>query len=151
MERLAGTWRNTSAGAVVAGRRHRLAPIIRPKPVGSRHDWAVRVWGGRFAGSEDTDERVAAFGRSIDVDAALALDDLDGSIAHVRGLGRAGILTDAEVETLVDGLRDLRRDVENGEVRWDPELEDIHLNVEAALTERLGPVAGKLHSGPAGD
>jgi argininosuccinate lyase len=105
----------------------------------------MRLWGGRFAA--DSDERVAAFGRSIEVDAEMALDDLDGSVAHVRGLGRAGILSDAEVTALVDGLADLRRDVENGEMRWDPDLEDIHLNIEAALTERLGPIAGKLHTG----
>ena len=105
----------------------------------------MRLWGGRFAG--DNDELVAAFGRSIEVDAALALDDLDGSIAHVHGLGRAGILTDAEVEALVAGLVDLRRDVETGELRWDPALEDVHLNLEAALTARIGPVAGKLHTG----
>ncbi|HUQ79357.1 MAG TPA: argininosuccinate lyase [Patescibacteria group bacterium] len=105
----------------------------------------MRIWGGRFAA--DNDEQVAAFGRSIDVDAALALDDLDGSIAHVRGLGRAGILTTDEVETLVSGLTDLRRDVETGELAWDPALEDVHLNLEAALTTRLGPVAGKLHTG----
>ena len=105
----------------------------------------MRLWGGRFAA--DSDEQVARFGRSIDIDAEMVLDDLDGSVAHVRGLGRAGILDEAEVTTLVDGLASLRRDVENGELRWDPALEDVHLNIEAALTERLGPVAGKLHTG----
>jgi argininosuccinate lyase len=108
----------------------------------------MRLWGGRFDDeAAETDERVAAFGRSIDVDRELALDDLEGSVAHVRGLGRAGILTDDEVATLVAGLADLRRDVEAGELRWDPALEDVHLNLEVALTERLGPVAGKLHTG----
>jgi argininosuccinate lyase len=108
----------------------------------------MRLWGGRFDDeAAETDERVAAFGRSIDVDRELALDDLEGSVAHVRGLGRAGILTDDEVATLVAGLADLRRDVEVGELRWDPALEDVHLNLEAALTDRLGPVAGKLHTG----
>jgi argininosuccinate lyase len=119
----------------------------------------MRLWGGRFddatgagegSGAGDTsheDERVAAFGRSIDIDRELALDDLDGSVAHVRGLGRVGILTDDEVATLVAGLADLRRDVEAGALRWDPALEDVHLNLESALTERLGPVAGKLHTG----
>ncbi|MBA2720198.1 MAG: argininosuccinate lyase, partial [Chloroflexi bacterium] len=105
----------------------------------------MRLWGGRFAA--DSDKAVAAFGRSIEVDAELAIDDLDGSIAHVRGLGRAGILSADEVSSLVAGLADLRRDVENGELAWDPALEDVHLNLEAALTERLGPVAGKLHTG----
>jgi argininosuccinate lyase len=123
----------------------------------------MRLWGGRFreaasadgasaateagVAGDESDERVAAFGRSIDVDRELALDDLDGSVAHVRGLGRAGILTDDEVATLVAGLADLRRDVEAGALRWDPALEDVHLNLEAALTERLGDVAGKLHTG----
>jgi argininosuccinate lyase len=105
----------------------------------------MRLWGGRF--EAENDERVVAFGRSIDVDAELALDDLDGSVAHVRGLGRAGILSPDEVETLVGGLADLRRDVENGELTWNPALEDVHLNLESALAERLGPVAGKLHTG----
>jgi len=111
----------------------------------------MRLWGGRFGddaeGGDRADERIAAFGRSIDIDRELALDDLDGSVAHVRGLGRAGILTDDEVGTLVAGLADLRRDVENGELRWDPALEDVHLNLEAALTERVGSVAGKVHTG----
>ena len=105
----------------------------------------MRLWGGRFA--TDSDEQVAAFGRSIEIDVEMALDDLDGSIAHVRGLGRAGILSDAEVTVLLDGLADLRREVESGELGWDPALEDVHLNLEAALIERLGPVAGKLHTG----
>jgi argininosuccinate lyase len=105
----------------------------------------MRLWGGRFAA--DSDEQVARFGRSVDIDAEMALDDLDGSVAHVRGLGRAGILDEAEVAALVDGLARLRRDVENGDLRWDPALEDVHLNIEAALTERLGALAGKLHTG----
>ena len=105
----------------------------------------MQLWGGRFSG--DADEEVAAFGRSIEVDAAMALDDLDGSIAHVRGLGRAGVLAGAEVESIVAGLEGLRRDVANGELRWDAALEDVHMNLEAALTDRIGPVAGKLHTG----
>src|SRR5262249_10980193 len=105
----------------------------------------MRLWGGRF---EEGDANVAAeFGRSIDVDRELALDDLDGSIAHVHGLGRAGILADDEIATLVAGLKGLRADVEAGAIAWDPELEDVHLNLEAALTERIGLVAGKLHTG----
>jgi argininosuccinate lyase len=105
----------------------------------------MRLWGGRFG--EENDARVADFTRSIDVDAELALDDLRGSIAHVRGLGRVGILTDDEVATLIEGLEGLTRDVEEGAVTWDPSLEDVHMNVEAALVERVGPVAGKLHTG----
>src|SRR4051795_11652079 len=120
----------------------------------SRHDGGrVRLWGGRFdADGHEPDpaetEAIAAFGRSIDIDAALALDDIAGSVAHVQGLGRAGILTDDEVRTLVGGLGDLRAAVEAGQLAWKPELEDVHLNLEAALTDRLGAVAGKLHNGP---
>src|SRR3954454_17175355 len=120
---------------------------------GSPHDGGrVRRGGGRSApDGHDPDpaetEAIAAFGRSIEIDAQLALDDLAGSVAHVRGLGRAGILTDAEVTTLVEGLGDLRGAVEAGELVWKPELEDVHLNLEAALTDRLGAVAGKLHTG----
>ena len=102
-------------------------------------------WGGRFSG--ETDERVVDFTRSIDVDAALAADDLEGSIAHVRGLGRAGVLAGGEVEALVDGLRALAVEVHAGNVTWDPVLEDVHLNLEAALEARIGPVARKLHTG----
>ena len=102
-------------------------------------------WGGRFTGG--TDPRVVDFTRSIEVDAALAGDDLEGSIAHVRGLGRAGILTAVEVDGLVEGLRGLAVEVEAGDVAWDPALEDVHMNLEAALEARIGPLARKLHTG----
>ncbi|HEY7590710.1 MAG TPA: argininosuccinate lyase [Candidatus Limnocylindrales bacterium] len=105
----------------------------------------MRLWGGRFA--DATDPRAADFTRSIDVDRELAEDDLRGSIAHVRGLGRAGLLTGDEVDRLVSGLEGLAADVRAGKVAWDPSLEDVHLNLEAALGERIGPLAGKLHTG----
>jgi argininosuccinate lyase len=105
----------------------------------------MRMWGGRFEGLSD--ERMAEFTRSIDFDHALAVDDIAGSIAHVHGLGRAGLLAPDEVETLVRGLESLRVEVEAGEVTWDPALEDIHMNLEVALRERIGPVAGRLHTG----
>jgi argininosuccinate lyase len=105
----------------------------------------MRLWGGRFG--EDNDARMADFTRSIEVDAELAIDDLRGSIAHVRGLGRAGLLTDDEVAQLIAGLEGLAGDVEAGTIDWDPALEDVHLNLESALAERIGPLAGKLHTG----
>jgi argininosuccinate lyase len=105
----------------------------------------MRLWGGRFA--EPSDQRMVDFTRSIDVDAALAADDIAGSIAHVHGLGRAGILTDQEVDQLVRGLAALAGDVAAGTIAWDPSLEDVHLNLEAALADKVGPVAGKLHTG----
>jgi len=105
----------------------------------------MRLWGGRFG--EDNDARVADFTRSVEIDAELALDDLRGSVAHVRGLGRAGLLTDDEVGRLVTGLEGLAGEVEAGTLEWDPALEDVHMNLESALAERIGPVAGKLHTG----
>jgi argininosuccinate lyase len=105
----------------------------------------MRMWGGRF--DDEPDARMADFTRSIEIDAELALDDIAGSIAHVRGLGRAGLLTPDEVTTLEGGLASLRMDVEAGAVAWDPSLEDVHLNLETLLTERVGAVGGKLHTG----
>lgn len=105
----------------------------------------MKAWGGRF--SEEPDAIAADFGRSIEVDAELALDDIAGSIAHVGGLRAAGLLTDAEASQLVEGLRAIEGDVRSGSVAWDPALEDIHLNVEMALAARVDAVAGKLHTG----
>ena len=105
----------------------------------------MRLWGGRFEGT--TDERVADFTRSIDLDRALAADDIAGSIAHVHGLGRAGLLAGGEVAVLVAGLEGLRGEVEAGTIVWDPALEDVHMNLELALRERIGPLAGRLHTG----
>lgn len=105
----------------------------------------MRLWGGRFG--DGPDARMANFTRSIETDALMALDDLDGSIAHVRGLGRAGLLTPDEADALVAGLEALRADVEVGSIAWDPALEDVHMNLEAQLTARVGAVGGKLHTG----
>jgi argininosuccinate lyase len=105
----------------------------------------MRMWGGRFEGISD--ERMAEFTRSIDFDDVLAIDDIAGSIAHVHGLGRAGLLTPDEVEKIVRGLEGLRHDVAAGKLTWDPALEDIHMNLEVALRERIGPLAGKVHTG----
>jgi argininosuccinate lyase len=105
----------------------------------------MRLWGGRF--SEDSDPRAADFTRSIDIDRELAGDDIEGSVAHVHGLGRAGLLTTDEVDRIVAGLRELASDIEAGRIAWDPALEDVHLNIEAVLGERIGPLAAKVHTG----
>jgi len=105
----------------------------------------MRLWGGRFA--EENDQRVADFTRSIELDRELAADDIAGSIAHVRALGRAGLLTDDEVAELVGGLEGLASEVAAGSLTWEPDLEDVHLNLESALADRIGPVAGKLQTG----
>jgi argininosuccinate lyase len=105
----------------------------------------MRLWGGRF--KADTDPLAADFTNSVEIDRALAPDDLAGSVAHVHGLQRAGLLTDAEAATLVSGLEDLGREIAAATFTWDPRLEDVHLNLESALAARIGPLAGKLHTG----
>lgn len=105
----------------------------------------MRTWGGRF--TAETNAGVADFTRSIEIDAALAADDIAGSIAHVRGLGRADLLAPNEVEALVGGLLALAEDVAAGTLAWDPALEDVHMNLEAALADKVGPLAGRLHTG----
>ncbi|HYM84551.1 MAG TPA: argininosuccinate lyase [Candidatus Dormibacteraeota bacterium] len=105
----------------------------------------MRLWGGRFAGANDP--LVETFTRSVEVDAELAIDDIAGSIAHVHGLERAGLLSADEAATLTGGLKALAAEVEAGTLEWDGALEDVHLNLEVALGERVGAVAGKLHTG----
>jgi argininosuccinate lyase len=105
----------------------------------------VKAWGGRF--SAEPDAVAAEFGRSIEVDQELALDDIAGSLAHVGGLRRASLLTEAEADALVEGLREVEAEVRAGSFAWDPALEDVHLNIEMALAARIGPTAGKLHTG----
>ena len=103
-----------------------------------------RMWGGRF--DEPTDALVQRFNASIDVDRALALVDLEGSIAHATMLGETGILGDGEAERIVEGLEGLRADVLADRIAWREDLEDVHMNLERLLTDRIGPLGGKLHT-----
>ena len=103
-----------------------------------------RMWGGRFQG--ETDALVQRFNASIDIDSVLALDDIDGSLAHATMLAEQGILSAEEANAIHDGLRAIRADIEAGEFVWSEALEDVHMNIESALTERIGPVGGKLHT-----
>src|SRR3954469_7842460 len=98
----------------------------------------MKAWGGRFASGGQN--LAVEFGRSIDVDQRLAIDDIAGSVAHVHGLERVGLLTADEARTLVEGLGAISAEIEGGTFTWDPDLEDVHLNIEMALTERVGPV-----------
>lgn len=103
-----------------------------------------KLWGGRFSGT--TDARVEAFTQSLDCDKRLAPYDIAGSCAHAAMLARIGILSQAEAQRIIRGLRTIERDITRGTFVWRPELEDVHMNIEAALTERIGPVAKKLHT-----
>lgn len=88
----------------------------------------------------------SGFLNSLSVDRPLALYDLAGSIAHVEMLGHCGLLTPAEVRTLLEGLRTIGQEVAGNSFLWRPELEDVHTNVETRLTELVGPLGGKLHT-----
>ncbi|ANF56767.1 argininosuccinate lyase [Halotalea alkalilenta] len=102
-------------------------------------------WGGRF--SEPTDEFVAAFTASISFDQRLYHHDIRGSIAHATMLAKVGVLSEQERATIVEGLEEIEAQIERGEVEWSVALEDIHMNVEARLTDRIGAVGKKLHTG----
>src|SRR5579875_3899764 len=101
-------------------------------------------WSRRF--ERPVDALAAEFGASIGFDQRLAEEDIAGSIAHARMLGRQGIVTAEEAERIVAGLQSVRDDIRAGRLAFSVEREDIHMNVEAALAERIGAVAGKLHT-----
>ncbi|WP_247916497.1 argininosuccinate lyase [Streptococcus oralis] len=104
----------------------------------------TKLWGGRFEGT--VEDWVEQFGASISFDNQLAEFDLMGSLAHVQMLGQTGILSLEEVDQIQDGLKALLRDLEAGELHFDIANEDIHMNMEVLLTEKIGPLAGKLHT-----
>jgi len=103
-----------------------------------------KMWGGRFA--EATAASVEAFSASIQYDARLYRHDIMGSTAHARMLARQGLITAEECNAIVQGLREIEAEIDRGEFVFKPELEDIHMNIEKALTDRIGPAGAKLHT-----
>jgi len=102
------------------------------------------MWGGRF--TEPTDELVKRVNASIDVDAAMVEEDVAGSLAHARMLTEQGILSPEEGAAIAEGLEGVLADLRAGRLELSTEHEDVHMNVEHLLTERVGPVGGKLHT-----
>jgi len=102
-------------------------------------------WGGRF--SEPTDAFVARFTASVDFDRRLYRQDIQGSIAHARMLAKVGVLSDKERDDIIRGLSEIRIEIERGEFDWSVALEDVHMNIEAALTRKIGITGKKLHTG----
>ena len=103
-----------------------------------------RMWGGRFAAAPDAlMERINA---SVGFDKALYAQDIAGSIAHARMLGDAGILSGTDVTAICGGLAAIRDEIESGNFDFKAELEDIHMNIEARLTDMIGDAAGRLHT-----
>lgn len=102
-------------------------------------------WGGRF--NEPTDAFVAEFTASVQFDQRMYFHDIQGSIAHANMLAKVGVLTDAERDQIINGLNEVRADIEAGEFEWSIALEDVHMNIEAKLTEKIGITGKKLHTG----
>ncbi len=105
----------------------------------------MKLWGGRF--NKATDKKVDDFNSSISFDARLYKQDILGSIAHATMLGKAGIITEKESELIVKTLKEILVDVENDKVTFMVDAEDIHMNIETILIERIGDVGKKLHTG----
>src|SRR5689334_1866298 len=104
-----------------------------------------KSWGGRF--DQDLDAAALAFSASIDVDKRLAPQDIRGSIAHARMLGARGIVSQADAARMIAGLEQIAAEIEAGQFAWDAAKEDVHMNVEAALSARIGEAGGRLHTG----
>ncbi|HVT34236.1 MAG TPA: argininosuccinate lyase, partial [Nevskiaceae bacterium] len=103
------------------------------------------MWSGRFA--ESTTELVARFSESVSFDQRLYRQDIAGSQAHARMLAKVGVLSAAERDAIVRGLDQIRADIETGRFEWKSSLEDVHMNIEALLTQRIGEAGKKLHTG----
>ena len=105
----------------------------------------AKLWGGRF--SKDSDKLMEDFHSSIAFDQKLYYWDIQGSIAHATMLGHVGVITEEESKILVDGLKEILHEIEAGDVTFNPSDEDIHMNMEVLLTQKVGDVGKKLHTG----
>jgi argininosuccinate lyase len=104
-----------------------------------------KLWGGRF--SEATDAFVQRFTASVEFDQRMAGEDIAGSLAHARMLCTIGVLTDEELAEIRQGLARVQQEIDEGSFNWSIALEDVHMNIEARLTELIGSTGKKLHTG----
>lgn len=105
----------------------------------------MKLWAGRF--QKETNDVVNDFNSSIQFDGRLYREDITGSIAHATMLGKQGIIEEHESEKIVAGLKKILKEVDAGELDvFNPEYEDIHMNVEVALTKRIGDTGKRLHT-----
>ncbi len=103
-----------------------------------------KLWGGRFA--EGSHPLLEEYTASVHFDRRLAQHDIQGSIAHAKMLHKAGLLSGRERDRLVRGLKEINREIEEGRFQFDAALEDVHMNIEARLTEKVGDAGKKLHT-----
>jgi argininosuccinate lyase len=104
-----------------------------------------KAWGGRF--EEELNDVALRYSASVDVDSRLAPQDIRGSIAHVRMLAAQGIVPQADADAIVAGLERIAVEIQEGQFAWQSAREDVHMNIEATLSERIGAPGGKLHTG----
>jgi argininosuccinate lyase len=111
----------------------------------SKEQDTSKLWGGRF--SEATDAFVQRFTASVQFDQRMAAQDISGSLAHATMLCRVGVLDAAELEEIEQGLAQIQAEIDAGSFQWSIELEDVHMNIEARLTQLIGVTGKKLHTG----
>ncbi len=104
-----------------------------------------KLWAGRF--TQATDSFVEAFTASVNFDQRLYHHDIAGSIAHAKMLAKIGVLSDSDQQAIITGLQTIEKEIEKGEFTWLIGLEDVHMNIEARLTEKIGNIGKKLHTG----
>jgi argininosuccinate lyase len=104
-----------------------------------------KPWSGRF--TEPTDAAVEAFTASVEFDRRLYVYDIMGSIAHAQMLAKVGVLTKKECDAIVRGLKEIEAEIDAGKFEWSVALEDVHMNIEARLIQRVGETGKKLHTG----
>jgi argininosuccinate lyase len=104
-----------------------------------------KLWGGRF--NEATDAFVQRFTASVEFDQRMAAEDIAGSLAHAAMLRAVGVLSQGELEEIEGGLAQVQQEISTGQFQWSIELEDVHMNIEARLTELIGVTGKKLHTG----
>ena len=111
----------------------------------SKQQDTSKLWGGRF--NEPTDSFVQRFTASVDFDQRMAAEDIAGSLAHANMLCAVGVLSEDELGQIQAGLATVQREIDDGTFAWSVELEDVHMNIEARLTELIGVTGKKLHTG----
>jgi len=124
--------------------RRKFVDLQRVRQVVHDGPGPAKAWGGVF--SVPTDERMEAFSESVSYDCRLADDDIAGSTAHAKMLAACGIISAEEAEQIVAGLAEIGREIAEGRFPFSTKREDIHLNIEAVLTERIGDTGRKLHT-----
>src|SRR5438874_1855669 len=112
-------------------------------PVPPAKSWQARMG----SGGESTDKVAQSFVESISYDRRLYKHDIAGSIAHATMLAKVGLITDADRDAIVEGLKGIERDIESGNFKFEIDLEDIHMVLEAELIKRIGEPGRKLHTG----